>query len=504
MKYHIKSICLLVIVSAITIPSFWVYLNEATSQGATHLVKGYRRQYNVLFLCADDMTTDLEPFYDLLPKDGLRQKVHTPHFKRLAENSLLLTQAYVQYPLCTPSRTSLLSGRRPDTTGVYSLEPPFRAPGRNFTSIPQYFKQNGYHTAGVGKVFHTRFEDPDPASWTEPFTVVSKMYTRSRIRQGDYYWHAVSSTDRRSNPIEDDVVVDDAVKILRKFSKKLNDSWFLAVGFRATHRPTIFPEHFRQYYPMHEIKIPVNLFPPAMAPTDAMQDLSDWGRQTGFVADNKTNFLNITALLEIRQAYYSALTYIDDCLGRLLDELDSLGVTKNTIVSFWSDHGFAMGEQGRLGKHNLYDQELHSPMIIKVPGLTDGGVVVRQPTEFVDLFPTLVEVAGLPPVPPCPEDSAHVALCHEGMSMAPLISNPTGPWKKAAFSQVRNGGHSIRTQRYRYTERAHGNGQELYDHDVDPYETRNLVGVAKYTETENELRDLLRAGWREGQRVDVQ
>ncbi len=188
--------------------------------------------------------------------------------------------------------------------------------------------------------------------------------------------------------------------------------------------------------------MPHNLYPPINIPAAAMTGTKwtfEHRTSSSLIPEQRihqghTN--STTILLRWRQAYYCAASYLDDLLGKLLDELQRLNLNRNTIVAFWSDHGFIMGEHGRWGKTAMFDRDLHTPMMVKIPGLTDGGVTVTQLTEFVDLFPTLVEAARLPPIPQCPVESQDVSTCHEGASMIPLIHNPLQNWKKAAFSQV--------------------------------------------------------------------
>ena len=348
------------------------------------------------------------------------------------------TLQYNQFPYCNPSRSSLLTGRRPDTTRVYDLKTLFREAGGNFTTIPQYFKERGYHTFGIGKVFHHRRLDIDPLSWSEPFAVSGINYYRTILGDG---WKAVTRQEKRMHPISDDVTLKGALEKMRKFSSERIQPWFLAVGFRATHSPMICPEEYLQFYPLENIVLPPNLYPPANAPEESRSEKGTWSSltQRARLPEHRLEqgHLNSTSiLLQWRQAYYCATSYVDASLGELLDELDRLELSRNTIVAFWSDHGYIMGEHGRWGKVALYDRDLSTPMMLKIPGLTDGGVTVTQLTEFVDLFPTLVEAAGLTPVQQCPANSSHIRLCHEGTSMLPLIRNPHQEWKKAAFSQV--------------------------------------------------------------------
>ncbi len=408
----------------------WKTLSYAVSGGS---VSTKIQRPNILFICADDLGEEISPYNKLRDKnDHSYQEVSTPNLERLASNSLVLALAYNQYPFCNPSRSSLLTGRRPNTTHVYNLDTFFREVGGNFTTIPQYFKENGYYTTGVGKVFHHHKFDVDPLSWSEPYIASSGSMA------------GVTGQDRSSHP--DDVMLKIALAKIRTLSQVQNQPWFVAVGFRATHMIEVVPEEFLQLYPLGDITVPRNLLPPDNIPDlgkireeqtwelKVKESLdSEWG--TG--GSHKTNITAmVSRLLQFRQAYYASVSYIDASIGELLDELDRLDLSHNTIVVFWTDHGLIVGEYGRWGKNAPYDKDLHCPMMLRIPGLTDGGVTVSQLTEYVDLFPTLVEVAGLPPIGQCPDNSANVSTCHEGTSMVPLIHNPTQKWKKAAFSQV--------------------------------------------------------------------
>ncbi len=421
-----------------------VLRSHGVPQNATSSVPapGMSRPPNVLFICVDDLGEDISPLNRLKDKDDpFYQKVYTPNLERLASSSLVLAQAYNQLPYCNPSRSSLLTGRRPDTTHVYDLKMKFRQVGGNFTTIPQYFKESGYHTFGIGKVFHEHTFDVDPLSWSEPFAVTAPGdHYRSLVGGGPM---ATTKEERIRHPIADDIILEGALENMRTFVATQTSPWFLAVGFRATHTPVVFPEEYLQLYPLKNITVPTNLHPPVNAPHVSREHGSTWADRTkhSLLPEYKvepSHLNSTTILLKWRQAYYCAISYLDDSVGKLLDELDRLGMSRNTIVAFWTDHGFIMGEHGRWGKNALYDRDLRCPMMLRIPGLTDGGVTVTQLTEYVDLFPTLVEAAGLPSIPQCPSTSRDIRTCHEGTSMLPLISNPLQIWKKAVFSQVRS------------------------------------------------------------------
>ncbi len=419
-----------------------VLRSHGIPQSATSSARatGMSQPPNVLFICVDDLGEDISPLNILKDKNNpFYQEVYTPNLERLASNSLVLAQAYTQFPYCNPSRSSLLTGRRPDTTHVYRLTTKFRKVGGNFTTIPQYFRESGYHTFGIGKVFHHHTIDVDPLSWSEPFSETARhRHYRRLVGAGPM---AVTKEERSAHPIPDDIILEGALQKMRAFFRSPGQPWFLAVGFRATHNPILFPEEYLQLYPLKNITVPPNLHPPVNAPEISKANRGTWTGITELsrLAEHrvKPGHLNSTTiLLKWRQAYYCAVSYLDDLVGKLLDELDRFGMSQNTIVVFWTDHGYIMGEHGRWGKNALYDRDLRCPMMLKIPGLTDGGVTVTQLTEYVDLFPTLVEAAGLPSIPQCPSTSRDIRTCHEGTSMLPLISNPLHKWKQAAFSQV--------------------------------------------------------------------
>ena len=218
--------------------------------------------------------------------------------------------------------------------------------------------------------------------------------------------------------------------------------------------------------------------------------------------------------LDLRRAYYCTMAYTDYLIGTVLQELNDLGLADSTIVSFIGDHGWQLGENGGWGKMTNFDISVHAPMMIHVPGVTDGGISTRQLTEFVDLFPTLVEAADLDPLPTCPENSENVTHCVEGTSMLPLIDNPSGPWKERVFSQFQRAGqtvmgYSMKNDHYRYTEWVGFSGApdykpnweevsgiELYDHQEDPEENFNQANNPELQDVIDRLREQLHAGWR--------
>ncbi|ELT89141.1 hypothetical protein CAPTEDRAFT_221773 [Capitella teleta] len=481
-------------------------------------------KFNVLFLVSDDMRPQLNAYLGEDFPSSTHPRMHTPHLDGLASRSLLLKRAYVQQAVCSPSRTSLLTGRRPDTTRVYDLQHYFRSVGGNFTTIPQYFKSHGYVTAGMGKIFHpgraSNFNDP--ISWTEPYYSEDNHHW---VEEQKNSWFAVNDEETKKFPLPDQLTAQHAIETLTRLAPKAKTGEqpiFVAVGYHKPHLPFVFPSSFLDFYPREDVQLPKNPFAPAYLPEDVWSDFSelrkykDVADKYGYGAINTT--LPNDVVINLRRAYYSAISYTDSLVGKVLQTLDDLELSNNTIVSFWGDHGWQIGEHGEWCKHTNFEIATHAPMMVHVPGLTNTGIVTEHLTEFVDLFPTLAEAAGLPKIPLCPENSANIATCTEGISMVPLMkSNQDIDWKTAAFSQypkmLIDGdimmGYSMRTDQYRYTEWLPFDMPaykpfddvpvyvvELYDHAVDPDENVNVADFGSYAAVRKILHEKLSQGWR--------
>ncbi|XP_067664348.1 iduronate 2-sulfatase-like [Haliotis asinina] len=475
---------------------------------------------NVLFLVADDMRPDIEAFGQA---DGIvRPKMHTPNLDRLAGRSLLLKQAHVQQALCGPSRTSLLTSRRPDTTRVYDCKTYWRSSGGNFTTLPQYFKENGYRTIGVGKIYHggKASNNNDPMSWTDPYLDSPDKYKKDKLLM-----NAVSQKRLDKQPLQDTLIADQAIEVLRDAAPKAKagkQPFFLAVGFRKPHIPWTFPDRFLKHYPLEDIPIPDNYYASPDMSKIAWHTYRNMGnfkdvkayKLTGVGSFNFTFPPMLTRRL--RQAYYSAVTATDFELGRVISELDRLGLSKDTVISFWGDHGWQLGEHAEWQKQTNFDLSTHAPMMLSIPGKTDRGIVSEELVEFVDLFPTLVDAVGIPKLKTCPQSSKKVRLCTEGTSFLSLVDNPKQWLKNAVFSQYPSQvkglmGYTLRTKRHRYTEWVPFVGKsrnsrrpmfgkvktaELYDHQVDPAENVNLAYKQSMKNLRQRLKMKLRKGWR--------
>ena len=471
------------------------------------------RKMNVLFLVSDDLRPELGSYVSESYPPYVSPKMKTPNLDSLASRSLLLERAYVQQALCGPSRSSFLTGRRPDTTRVYQCGVYFRKKGGNFTTIPQYFKMNGYRSIGMGKIFHSKgihSGGDDPVSWSEPY-----FHARPNFEDIKTSWAAIPDKELESKPLLDEQTTKHAVATLRRLANDVKTDkrpFFLAVGYRRPHLPFVVPKSFLKYYP--NVKLPDNPYKPLNMPQEAW---NNFARFTNYIDVKYTGprnnaKINKECTLSLRRAYYTSVTWVDYLIGQILKELDDLGLSNNTVISFIGDHGYQLGEHGEWGKQTNFEISTHAPMMLHIPGKTNKGIRSKSLVEFVDLFPTLVDSVGLDPLPPCPKYSNNIELCHEGVSFLSLIDTPNKPLREAAFSQYPRReymGYSLKTDRYRYTEWqkfdqtkfrpkwTNTHRVELYDHKIDPEENRNRAFDQKYKVVKERLSKMLRSGWRE-------
>ncbi|XP_053387797.1 iduronate 2-sulfatase-like [Mercenaria mercenaria] len=472
---------------------------------------------NILFIMSDDLRPEIGAYINQDTSPPLNQHIYTPNLDKLARKSIVFHKAYVQSPLCAPSRASLLTGRRPDTTDVHTFVNLRGRKRSNFTTIPQYFKQQGYTSIGMGKIFHdgpTPAYD-DPISWSEPFWRGVPNHESECCS-----WKAVPETALKNKPLKDQQVADRAVKTIRKLAIARKDSkpFFLAVGFKKPHLPFVFPDKFLKYYPQDDIVLPENRDIPVNMPRIAWSPLTYLKTFDDINVLNLAHFKSIVpnnTVLALRRAYYACVTYIDHEIGRVLNELYSSRFSNNTIIVFLSDHGFHLGENGEWSKNTVFKLAAWAPLMLHIPGLTNQEIRTNQLVEFVDLFPTLVEAVGHKPLKICPRYSRKIALCAEGTSLLPLISKPDEPLKMAAFTQIMRSpkffGYALITNKYRYTEWTFADRQtnitrikwketkakELYDHLIDPKENYNIADNTNYTNIQANLRKILHLGWRE-------
>ena len=461
---------------------------------------------NVLFIAVDDLRPELGCY---------GKPVKSPNIDRLAGEGMVFERAYVQVALCMPSRASMLTGRRPDTTGVVDFTVRFRDVLPGVVTLPQHFKNHGYHAAGFGKIFHR----DDKSSWSEPLFKSKRgeddyhtefgrqvmAWLKEDHRRLTYVWDlgdGITKTKRPGGlPWEAPDISDSAVRdgqladaALAKLDELKDKPFFLAVGFHKPHLPFIAPKKYFQLYDPASIAPATNPFPPRDAPRFATYNWNDLRHYYGIpdvgpVSEQQAR--------ELKHAYYACVSFADAQIGRLLDRLNALGLWEKTVVVLWGDHGWQLGEHGMWDKHSNFETSTRVPLIVRVPGVRPGRT--RALVESVDIFPTLCELAGLP-----------LDAGLEGHSFTPLLNHPDREWKAAAFSQYqrvipgygkidRGMGYSMRTDRYRFTEwlvpgtdfRAY----ELYDHQQDPNENTNLANQPELQTVVEGLKRQLHAGW---------
>ena len=427
-------------------------------------------QYNVLFIIVDD----LRP---LLGCYG-HWEVHTPNIDRIAERGTLFNRAYCQYPLCSPSRTSLITGLRPETTNVLDNSVDFREKLPDAVTLPQHFKEHGYYTQSVGRIAHLPRLQDDENSWSAPSW---RPVWRPFDIQTTPSWQALDVED---DDLRDGKTARRAVQVLKQIKDR---QFFLAVGFYKPHLPLEAPRKYFDLYNTQAFNLPSSSMPPEDAPASALNNWSAIRRYQDLPSG--TEPLSEAKTLELIRAYAASTSYTDAQIGRLLNQLDALGLTESTIIVFCGDHGHHLGEHGIWGKQTLFEVSLRSPLIVSIP--RQQRAKTGALSELVDIYPTLCGACQLP-----------IPSQLEGTSLMPVIEQPTRSWKSAAFSQFGNavhGGISMRTERYRYTEWGENGsrGMELYDYDADPNETVNIADLPENAELAAHLSGQLRAGWRE-------
>lgn len=455
------------------------------------------KRMNVLFIISDDLNNFLGCYGDSLAK--------TPHLDRLAQRGVLFQRAYCSFPLCGPSRNSMLTGLYPNSSGILSNAQIFRQTIPSHRSLPHAFRDAGYFAARIGKLYHYNVPGSvgtdghdDPASWElelnpagvdrlleEPdiFTLTPGQFG------GTLSWYASPREDKHHT---DAMLAADAEWVLERCARQKDRPFFLAVGFFRPHTPYVAPRPYFDLYPREAMPLhpPVEAFRVPELPDAA---LGSYKKEQDKLTDDLRR--------ECVQAYYASISFMDAQVGRILDALDRLKLADRTIIVFTSDHGYHMGEHGLWQKMSLFEESSRVPLMIAVPNRSRGGTVAEAPVSHVDLYPTLAELCGVP----TPDNL-------QGQSLVPMLSDPSVKGRGWALSHVTRGGirraspsspagvtgnrffgYSIRTPRWRYTEWDDGNqGRELYDHDADPKEMKNLAAETAHAATIAELSALLR------------
>jgi len=455
---------------------------------AARRAAGAEGRLNVLFIAVDDLKPLLGCFG--------RKDIRSPHIDRLASQGTVFARTYCQQAVCAPSRASLMSGCRPDTTRVWNLQTPLRKTMPDVLTLPQHFKKHGYTTISLGKIYHHYVKD-DPLGWSEKprrpsgdwkgrgYVTAEAQAVAAKTDGGR--GPAYECADVADEAYPDGVLATEAVAALRRLKE---GPFFLGVGFYKPHLPFNAPKRYWDLYPPETIDLAANPFKPKGAPDQAM---TNWGELRNYPGMPKRGDLTEDQARTLLRGYKACVSYTDAQIGRVLAELQRLGLADRTIVVLWGDHGWHLGDHGLWCKHTNFESATRAPLILASPRV-EGGKRTRRLAEFVDIYPSVCDLAGLPVPDHC-----------EGTSLAPLMRDPDRPWKSAAFSQYPRGrgimGYSMRTEQYRYTEWQHRNtgevvAAELYDHQADPQENVNLAAGGERKELVARLSKQLKAGWK--------
>jgi arylsulfatase A-like enzyme len=450
---------------------------------------------SVLFIAVDDLNCRIGCYGDPI--------VRTPNLDRLAARGVRFDRAYCQFPLCNATRSSVLSGRYPTTTGVLDNFTWLVLPDGDQTLLPTRFEKSGYAVSLNGKIFHvanTGFRPGDAAlsktddPWLTPDERRQQqrdhpnppdgffLDARAMTPQAERYTAANRYGALPPHDAGPDVpIADAAMADLRRFAGS-GGPFFLGVGFKKPHVPLLAPQEFIDLYAGVELPLPPD-FDTAPHGGHGMPPQEFRGNRDLFSGRAFTR----DEARQVIRCYYACITYMDHQLGRVLDELDRLGLVKNTVVVLWGDHGWHLSEKGLWAKDTLFEASARGPLIIVDPRLpATAGTSSPRVVQYLDVYPTLLDLCGLP----LPEFL-------EGVSLAPLLKNPQAPWDRPAYTVQTRGwslGRSIRTERWRYTEwDTAGNSRALFDHDADPHELRNLALDPAHAKTVARLREQLRA-----------
>jgi uncharacterized sulfatase len=451
---------------------------------AAPLIAAPRKKTNVLFIASDDLNTCLSCYGHPV--------VRTPNIDRIARRGVRFDRAYCQYSLCSPSRSSLMTGMAPDTTRVYDLQKHFRETLPDVVTLPQLFQKNGYFAARAGKIYHygvpgqigTNGLD-DPPSWNrvvnpngvdhskeEP--LLTHLTPQRKGLGSTVAYYASPAPDEKHT---DGMVADAIVQMMEEHR---SEPFFLGAGFYRPHCPYIAPAKYFDRIPLDRVElVPFEEAEMTMAPKWAyfnpkpMMGMTPAQRREGM------------------RAYFAAIEFMDAQVGKLLDALDRLKLTDNTAIVFWGDNGYQLGEHGQWMKQTNFEAAARIPLVMSAPGIRGRGRACGRTVELLDLYPTLAAVCGLEHTPP--------GL--QGRSLAPLLENPNARWDAPAISQMerraqsqRVMGYSMRTERYRYTEWNSGEeGVELYDYEKDPREVHNLASDPLAATVRGQLQAQLRS-----------
>ena len=421
---------------------------------------------NVLFIVVDDLNTTLGCYGHPVVK--------TPNIDKLAENGLKFNHAYCNYAVCGPSRGSFLSGLRPQTIGILDNRTPLQDVIGDRPTLPYIFRENGYYTMSLGKVFHGSDEHNDPNAWDEihgfSATETGKQGESRNMTDGVLKWCWWQATEGTDEDQPDGQMAQKAVEFIQSKKEK---PFFLAVGFHKPHDPFIAPKKYFDLYPLDKCD------PPELP--------EDWEPPYPHSLPNQTDIFNKFSEQDKREflrSYYACTSFLDAQVGKLMQALKESGEMENTLIVFFGDHGYHLGEHNWWNKVTIYEKGTNAPFIMAGKGVDVKGVETDAMFEFIDIYPTLAELAGLPQ----PE---HL----EGKSFANILENPDQPFRSEVRAVVNRGammGRMVKNKEFRYIEWANGDkGTELYDQEKDPIEYNNLADNPDFANVKMEMEKLI-------------
>jgi arylsulfatase A-like enzyme len=432
---------------------------------------------NVLFIAVDDLR-------DWVGHLGGHPNAKTPNIDRLAKQGVSFTRAYCPAPLCNPSRVSLLTGVAPSRSGVYGNGETLRDKLPNAVTLMQHFRASGYSARGAGKIFHgTKPYDAD--SWDDYF--IPSGLTRHRSKRDsslpESAWVPWGALDCGDEEMFDG---NNANWIIAELEKPQEKPFFLAYGLTKPHLPWYVPQKYFDLHPIDDIELP----PVTEGDLDDLpafgkklaREVYDPSGERNFAVMPDGDHANVIANNQWRiavQAYLATISFADAQIGRVLDALDRSGHADNTIIVLWGDHGWHLGEKEHWRKHALWDVSTRTPLIFSAPEGVSKDQLCQRPVSLIDIYPTLVDLCGLP---------EREGL--DGQSLTPLLENPDRKWERPVVITYGYNNHAVQTERWRYI-RYNNGGQELYDHDNDPNEWTNLAGLSEYVEVITKLKTAL-------------
>ncbi len=418
---------------------------------------------NVLFIAIDDLN-------DWTGCLGGHPQAQTPNIDNLARRGVLFSNAHCAAPACNPSRAALMTGIRPSTSGVYHNPQPWRESPvlKDAVSLTQYFMSHGYTAVGGGKIYHGRY--PDPPSWDEYFP--SKTKNRppdpsppekniNGLNKAHFDWGPLDVPDAEMG---DHTVVSWAIEQMRK---KHDKPLFLACGIFRPHLPWYVPRKYFEQFPLDDIQLPE-------VKEDDLDDIPEIGKKIARPQGDHKAVTEHNQWRKAVQGYLASIAFTDAQVGRLIDAFDKTAFAKNTVICLWSDHGWHLGEKLHWRKFALWEEATRNILMFVTPGGATEGAVCGRPVNLVDMYPTLVELCGLPPKKGV-----------EGTSLVPLLEDPAREWHPTLTTHGR-GRHAVRSENWRYIRYSDGT-EELYDRREDPMEWNNLAEKPEHAEIKKKL-----------------